>query len=197
MSRQADYAVHPQFIERWSPRSFSGEPITQEELFALFEAARWAPSANNSQPWRFVYSTRDSASWASFLDLLIESNQRWASRASALIILLSKTTHLRPGNEQPTPLFSNSLDAGAAWANLALQAEHSGWRSHAIGGFDRERARQLLGVPEDYKVEIAIAIGRQADRSYLPEELQAREQPTPRHALPSLVAEGRFAFTDA
>lgn len=194
MSRQSDYSVHPQFIERWSPRSFTGEPIAQEELFALFEAARWAPSANNSQPWRFVYTTRDSSNWKAFLDLLIESNQRWATRASALIILLSKTQHLRPGNDQPTPLFSHTLDAGAAWAHLALQAEHSGWRSHAIGGFDRDRARQLLGVPDDYKVEIAIAIGRQADRHYLPVELQEREKPSPRHPVQALVAEGRFAF---
>jgi len=194
MSRQSDYSVHPQFIERWSPRSFTGEPIAQEELFALFEAARWAPSANNSQPWRFVYTTRDSSNWKAFLDLLIESNQRWATRASALIILLSKTQHLRPGNDQPTPLFSHTLDAGAAWAHLALQAEHSGWRSHAIGGFDRDRARQLLGVPDDYKVEIAIAIGRQAERHYLPVELQEREQPSPRHPVQALVAEGRFAF---
>lgn len=194
MSRQSDYSAHPQFIERWSPRSFTGEPIAQEELFAMFEAARWAPSANNSQPWRFVYTTRDSSNWKAFLDLLIESNQRWATRASALIILLSKTQHLRPGNDQPTPLFSHTLDAGAAWAHLALQAEHSGWRSHAIGGFDRDRARQLLGVPDEYKVEIAIAIGRQAERHYLPVELQEREQPSPRHPVQALVAEGRFAF---
>jgi nitroreductase len=197
MSRNPDYPIHPQFIERWSPRSFTGEPIAREELFALFEAARWAPSANNSQPWRFVYTTRDSKDWSAFLDLLIESNQRWAGRASALIVLLSKTSQQRPGNDQPTPLFSHTLDAGAAWGNLALQAEHSGWRSHAIGGFDRERARQLLGVPDGYKVEIAIAIGRQADRSYLPESLQEREHPNQRQPLSALVAEGRFAFDEA
>lgn len=193
-TRQSTHAIHPLFINRWSPRAFTGEPIDQGTLDSLFEAARWAPSANNSQPWRFIYARNDSAHWGSLLELLNDNNRRWATKASALIVLLSKTSHWRPGASEATHLRSHSLDAGAAWASLALQAEHAGWRSHAIGGFDRDKAREVLGVPEGYQVEIAIAIGKQAAAESLSIELQAREQPTPRHPLKNFVAEGRFAF---
>lgn len=195
--RYSDHAIHPLFLKRWSPRAFTGEAIDQATLDSLFEAARWAPSANNSQPWRFIYAHNGSAHWQALLELLNENNRRWAAQASVLILLLSKTSHLRPGASAATPLRNHSLDAGAAWAHLALQAEHAGWCSHAIGGFDRDKARALLGVPADYQVEIAIAIGKQAERDRLPIELQAREQPTPRDPLSGLVAEGRFSFESA
>lgn len=192
--RTSIHAIHPLFINRWSPRAFTGEPIDQATLDSLFEAARWAPSANNSQPWRFIYARNDSAHWPLLLGLLNENNRLWASKASTLIVLVSKTTHVRQGSSEATHLRNHSLDAGAARASLALQAEHAGWHSHAIGGFNRDKARDVLGVPEGYQVEIAIAVGRQAARETLPVELQAREQPTPRNPLQSLIAEGRFTF---
>ncbi|WJN58412.1 nitroreductase family protein [Pseudomonas sp. SO81] len=195
--RQTEYAIHPQFLERWSPRAFTGEAIAEQELFALFEAARWAPSANNAQPWRFVYARNGSPNWARLFDLLGENNRRWAAKAAALVVLISRTHHRRPGASEDSPLLSHSLDSGAAWASLALQAQHSGWSSHAIGGFDRERARSELGVPDGYQVELAIAIGRRGDAAELPEDLRAREQPTQRQPLASLVAEGRFSFASA
>ncbi len=194
--RQSTHAIHPLFINRWSPRAFTGEAIDQATLHSLFEAARWAPSANNSQPWRFVYAHNGSQHWPELLQLLNEKNRAWAAKASALIVLLSKTTHVRAGSDAATPLRNHSLDAGAAWAHLALQAEHAGWHTHAIGGFDRDQARVLLGVPQGYNVEIAIAIGKQASRDSLSAELQAREQPTQRNPLDSLIAEGRFSFAE-
>ena len=195
-SRIADYEVAPLFTRRWSPRAFTGEAIDDATLHALFEAARWAPSANNSQPWRFIYSKRESDSWPVLLGLLNENNRIWAANASALLVLLSKTTQVRPAATEATPLYSHSLDAGAAWASLAFQAEHSGWRAHAIGGFDRVRAKTALNVPDGYRIEVAVAIGRQADRAVLPADLQQREQPNQRRPVAQFVAEGRFAFQD-
>ena len=113
-----------------------------------------------------------------------------------LIVLLSKTTHVRPDASEATPLYSHSLDAGAAWASLAFQAEHSGWRTHAIGGFDRVQAKAVLNVPDGYRVEVVVAIGKQADRAELSAELQEREQPNQRKPIAQFVAEGRFGFED-
>jgi nitroreductase len=195
-TRKSEFAIDPIFINRWSPRAFTGEAIDESALFTLFEAARWAPSANNSQPWRFIYALRDSAAWPVFFELLNDNNRRWAANASVLVVLVSKTTHVRSGDTEPSHLRNHSFDSGAAWANLALQALHSGWRTHAIGGFNRERAHEVLGVPEGYSVEVAIAIGRQAEHASLPPDLQEREHPNQRKPIGKFVAEGRFAFTD-
>jgi nitroreductase len=192
--RLAEFDINPVFLERWSPRSFTGESIDEANLFRLFEAARWAPSANNAQPWRFIYALNNSEAWSTFFSLLNEGNQKWASKSSALIILLSKKTHIRKGNSEPTPLRSHSLDAGAAWAHLALQAQLQGLSTHAIGGFDRERAQQLLNVPSEYQVEIMIAVGRRGEKSELPLELQEREIPSARKSVQSFVAHGKFSF---
>ncbi|SDB91123.1 nitroreductase family protein [Paraburkholderia lycopersici] len=194
--RKAEYDIAPIFTNRWSPRAFTGAAVDDETLYALFEAARWAPSANNAQPWRFIYARKDSASWPAVFGLLNENNQRWAANASVLIVLLSARTHVRPGSSEPSPLVSHSLDAGAAWASLAFQAYYAGLSAHAIGGFDRAKARIVLNVPEGYQVEVAIAVGKRADSSVLPRDLQEREWPTQRRPVNAFVAEGRFAFED-
>jgi nitroreductase len=190
--RQPDYPIDPLFTRRWSPRAFTGEPIAEPTLLGIIEAARWAPSSFNSQPWRFLYARRDTPAWAPFFDCLGESNRIWAQRASALVLLISRTRWVPPGQTEMQPLRSHSLDAGSAWTSLALQATLSGWHAHGMGGFDRELARASLGVPEDYAVELMIAIGRQGDKSILTEALQAREAPNQRLPLTELVAEGRF-----
>jgi hypothetical protein len=118
------------------------------------------------------------------------------NKAAVLVALVSKTTHVRNGDTQPTPLRNHSLDAGAAWASLAFQATHIGWRTRAIGGFNRELAPSVLGVPDGYRVEILIAIGKQGEKSTLPEDFQEREQPTPRHKVQQFVSEGTFNFFD-
>ena len=191
-SRIADHPIDPMFLQRWSPRAFTGEAISSEELMTLFEAARWAPSAGNSQPWRFVYARRETAAWERFLDLLEESNRVWAHRAAALVIVLSKKSVLRSGRAEPKPLYSHSFDTGSAWAMLALQALRSGWHTHPMLGFDIPRAQRELRVPEDHHVEAAIAIGRRGDRSVLSAAQQEREIPSGREPLANLVIENGF-----
>jgi nitroreductase len=194
-SRTADYPIDALFLERWSPRAFTGAAISERELLTLLEAARWAPSSYNSQPWRFLYARRDTEPWPRFLGLLNEFNQSWARNAAALIILASKTMILPRGADKEVPSYTHSLDAGAAWANLALQATRSGWAAHGMAGFDVSRTAAELGVPPDYRVEVAIAIGRPGDKSLLPESLRAREEPSGRLPLAQLVCEGRFDAT--
>jgi nitroreductase len=191
--RHADYPIDPLFLERWSPRAFGDETITESELLALFEAARWAPSAYNAQPWRFLFARRDTAHWDKFLGLLVPFNQTWANRAAALIVLVSDPVFVPPGADKPVNLRSHSLDAGAAWASLALQATRAGWRAHGMGGFDAERAAIELNVPTGHTVELAIAIGRPGERSSLPEAIQAREFPSGRKPVAEFAFEGGFA----
>src|SRR5262245_38006290 len=191
-SRTAGHAIDPLFLERWSPRAFTSEPISETELMTLFEAARWAPSSYNAQPWRFVWARRGSEHWPRFLGLLSEYNQSWARNAAALVVLVSKTTMLPRGADKEVPSPTHSLDAGAAWQNLALQATRSGWAAHGMAGFDMPRAAVELGVPPGYRVEAAIAIGRRGDKAVLPESLRAREAPSDRLPLAQIVSEGRF-----
>lgn len=190
-SRETDYEIHPLFIQRWSPRAFTGEEIPDAVLFSALEAARWAPSGSNAQPWRFIFSKRGSVSWPVFLDLLNPGNRLWAERASALILFVSKKTVSRNGEVAQSK--SHSFDTGAAWQNFALQALLLGWHTHGMGGFDREKARTDLKVPDDFAIEAVIAIGRQGDKSALPAELQEREFPNSRQPLKDLALEDGFS----
>jgi len=190
--RTADHDIEPIFLHRWSPRAFTGEPIPDDVLMSLFEAARWAPSAFNLQPWRFVYARRGSPDWDRLLSVLIEYNRAWAPGASALIYIISDRFRRKQG-APPEPLYTHSFDAGAAWAYLALQARHLGWAAHGMSGFDQAGAYAALGVPEaDYRIEAAIAVGRPADKEVLPEPYRSREVPSDRMAASSFVFEGRF-----
>ncbi|UZF91839.1 nitroreductase family protein [Bosea sp. NBC_00550] len=191
-SRTADHDIDPLFLERWSPRAFTNEIISEAELKALFEAARWAPSSYNSQPWRFIYARRDSAHWPTLLGLLNEFNQSWAKHAAALVVIVSKEAMAVPGKSEEVPSHSHSFDAGAAWANLALQAVRLGWQAHGMVGFDLQRARSELKVPAGYRVEAAVAIGKPGDKAQLPEALQARETPSQRNPISATVFEGSF-----
>ena len=191
-TRISDYAIDPLFLNRWSPRAFTEETIPEDELMTLFEAARWAPSCFNSQPWRFLYARRGTPAWERFVGLLIEFNQSWAKNASALVFIVSNTLMTDPATGKQTPSPTHTFDAGAAWAQLGLQATRSGWRAHAMAGFDHERARAELHVPAHYRIEAAVAIGRQGDRSTLAERLQDREVPSKRETLATITLEGGF-----
>ncbi|MDR3214173.1 MAG: nitroreductase family protein [Azoarcus sp.] len=197
MTRIVENGVNPIFVERWSPRAYDESSITEDELKPLFEAARWAPSAYNTQPWRFIYAHRDTPQWQVFLDLLIPYNRGWAQHASALVFAVSAQKFVLPGKTEAVSTGVESYDTGAAVAFLALQASLSGLSAHIITGYDKQAARQVLALPDDFQIESAIVIGRQGDGSILPPELQARETPTPRQPLESLIAEGRFGFKDA
>jgi nitroreductase len=189
--RTADHDIDPMFLDRWSPRAFTGEAIDDETLLTIFEAARWAPSCFNAQPWRFLYARRGGEHWEHFLGLLIPYNQLWAKNASVLAIAVSSTVIERP-NVEPMASHSHSYDTGAAWMSLALQAMRLGWAAHGMIGFDIERAHVELNVPADHRVEAAVAIGRPTDASVLPENLAAREHPSSRNPLSAMLFEGGF-----
>jgi nitroreductase len=191
-SRTADYEIDPLFLERWSPRAYTGAPMPDATLKSIFEAARWAPSSYNSQPWRFIYAKRDTPAWPTLLGLLGEGNQVWAKNAAVLMILVSKKTMMVPGKDVPIESYSHSLDAGAAWASLALQAAKLGWDAHGMVGYDQTRAATELKIPADHRVEIAIAIGKRGDKATLPEPLAAREAPSPRRPQAEFTFEGEF-----
>ena len=190
--RHSDHPIDKLFLDRWSPRAFTGEEISEAELMTLFEAARWAPSSYNSQPWRFIYGRKGTPHFDKMLSFLVPFNQSWANKASALVILVSNSMMMVPGKDTPVPSHSHSMDTGAAWANLALQATISGWHTHGMVGFDRELAFAELGLVEGYRVEQAIAIGKMADKSTLPEAMAAREFPSDRMPLAKVVMEGSF-----
>ena len=175
--RRPDYPVDKLFVERWSPRAFSGERFTSEELMILFEAARWAPSSYNSQPWRLIYAERETPEWNNLFELLVDFNKQWAAKAAVLVVFLSRKNFEWNGEPAPT----HSFDVGAAWENLALQASLRGWVAHGMQGFDYKKAREAMaalgkpGVPED-----------------LPESMQEREFPSGRKPVQEFAMRGRF-----
>ena len=186
--RQADHPIEDRFLHRWSPRALSGEALPEGALESLFEAARWAPSSYNGQPWRFLYATRDSPHWDGFLDLLVEFNRGWARHAGALIVVVSRTTFER--NDKPAR--THAFDTGAAWMALALQASARGLVAHAMQGFDYERAAELLELPDAYEVECMVAVGRPGQVEDLPEDLRERETPSGRKPVGDIAFEGRL-----
>jgi nitroreductase len=191
--RQPDHAIDPLFLERWSPRAFDGSDVPDEDLAAMFEAARWAPSAFNSQPWRFCYAKRDDADWERFLSLLIPWNQSWAKSASVLVYILSDSLpFIDKETGGPATSHTHSFDAGAAWVSLALQATRMGYLAHGMSGIQYELARAELGLPERYRLEAACAIGRLGDPAQLDEKMRSREHPSGRKPQADFAFRGNF-----
>ena len=191
--RSADFPVDPSFLERWSPRAFDGSEIPDRDLMTMFEAARWAPSAFNSQPWRFLYARKGGGDWDRFLSLLIPWNRSWAHSASVLIYILSDTmpfTDRKSG--EPAPSTTHSFDAGAAWACLALQASRMGYHAHGMSGIQYELARAELAIPERYALNAACVVGRIGDPAMLDEKLRAREFPSGRDPVADFAFPGNF-----
>jgi nitroreductase len=170
----------------------TGEAISQEDLMALFEAARWAPSSYNNQPWRMLYAHRDGEHWPLFFDLLVEFNQSWARNAGALVLFISSTHFDFSGD----PSVTHSFDTGAAWENFALQGWLKGLVVHGMQGFDYERARAALNIPEGFQVEAMAAIGKPADPATLSDDLRAKEAPSDRRKLEQTICEGPFCFQE-
>lgn len=193
--RNSEHPADRMFVDRWSPRGFARDQIPEGVLNTFFEAARWAPSAFNSQPWRFVFALRDQSEFETFLTPLIEFNQCWARYAAALIYLLSKKDSIPPGKTEAQLSRTHSFDSGAAWANFANQATAAGWAAHGMSGFDVEKARTMLRVPRGFAIEIAIAVGRKGDGMHLPPGLLQRERPSGRSPVADFVARGLFSET--
>lgn len=177
------------FVDRWSPRAFIDEPLADWQVQTLFEAARWAPSCFNEQPWLFIYAV-SAVDRQRFLPILVEGNQVWAKRAPLLLFVLARRTFAHNGKENRHAAF----DAGAAWMSLALQARRLGLYAHAMAGFSRSRAYEILAVPEDeYDILAAIAVGHRGDPGQLPEAVAAREEPSERKAPAEVAREGTFS----
>ena len=188
--RQAEHPIESIFVRRWSPRAMSGEPISEAEMMSLFEAARWAPSTYNEQEWRFLYARRDTAQWPIIFDLLVEGNRPWCGKAALLSVILAHKVFNRNGKPNPVHLF----DAGLAFENLALQGTAMGLVVHGMQGFDYEKARTTLAVPEGYAVVAMFAAGRPGDPDQLAADYRKMEVPSPRKQVREIICEGRFAF---
>ncbi|WP_051382187.1 nitroreductase family protein [Sediminibacillus terrae] len=184
--RKAGYDIDPLFLNRWSPRSFLDKEVPEDVLFSIFEAARWAPSSMNIQPWRFILA-RTNEDLEKFRSFILPGNRTWADKAPVLTLIISKKTDEKVGQNAP-----HAFDTGAAWAFLALQASLKGLATHPMGGFDKEKAREVLNIPEDYAIQAVVAIGYQGEKSGLPENLKEREQPSPRRPLHETIHEGSF-----
>jgi nitroreductase len=187
-SRGAAYKIDPLFLNRWSPRSMSGEELADEELMSLFEAAGWAPSSFNNQLWRFIYAKRNTEHWTRFLDLLYKNNRVWAKDAAALVVVISRKTFEYDGR----PSITYQFGAGAAWENLALEASIRGIVTHGMEGFDYEKARGDLAILDTYDVMAMIAIGKRAPRENLAPMLREKEFPNSRKPLSEIVMVGSF-----
>ena len=185
--RKRENDVDELFISRWSPRAMSGEEIDEARLLSLFEAARWAPSANNNQPWRFIYARRNTPHWDTIFNLMNEGNQVWAKNAAVLIVVISKTT-FDSGKSART----HTYDTGAAWVSLALQGSLKGLVVHGMQGFDYDKAKEVLRISDEYQVEAMIAVGKKGKKEDLPGYLQEREFPSSRKSIAEIAMEGIF-----
>ena len=185
-NRKTEYDIDDVFLKRFSPRAMSGEAVSKTELMTLFEAARWAPSSSNVQPWRFLYAYKGTPDFDLFFSFLKEKNQVWCHNAGALILLLAKKVR-----DDGTPHPTHSFDAGSAWENFALQGADMGLVVHPMAGYNAEPLRKELQIPDNYSTELMIAVGRPGAVEELPENLREREKPNDRKALEEIVFEGK------
>jgi len=185
-----DYPIEEILRRRWSPRAFSDRPVEHEKLLSLFEAARWAPSSFNEQPWSFILTTRnDPEAYASLLSCLMEKNQQWAKLAPVLMVSIAKLNFDKTGK----PNHHAFHDVGLAMGNLLVQATALGLVVHQMAGFWPEKVRELFGVPEGFAPVAAIAVGYQAEADLLPETFRDQELgPRSRKPIDSFAFAGRW-----
>jgi nitroreductase len=169
----------------------SGEPISDAEVMSLFEAARWAPSTYNEQEWRFLYARRETPQWPVFFDLLAEGNQVWCRHAALLSVIVAHKVFQRNAKPNPVHIF----DAGLAFENLALQGTAMGLAVHGMQGFDFEKARTALEIPQNFSVAAMFAVGRHGDPKQLPADYRKMEVPSGRKHVRQIICEGKFSFS--
>lgn len=184
----AHCSIDPLLANRWSPRAFADRPVEPAKLLQLFEAARWAASCFNDQPWNYMVATRDdAASFEKILACLAGANHAWAKSAPVLAISVARTKFKHDGSLNRHA----QHDVGAASASLALQAESLGLAVHQMGGFDANRARETFHIPADHEPMAAIAIGYPGDPASLPEKYRDRElAPRSRRPISDFVFSG-------
>ncbi|MDD5041944.1 MAG: nitroreductase family protein [Candidatus Peribacteraceae bacterium] len=168
----ADFPILAALTDRWSPLAFSGRPVEEEKIATLFEAARWAPSSYNEQPWRYVYATKSDAEARARLESLLLPGNAWAGNAFVLVVSFAKKTFTYNGKENRHALH----DTGAASAYLAAQCPSLGLVAHQMAGFNVEEANALLGVSADFVAGSMIAVGYPGDPKQLDPNLQEREK---------------------
>ena len=167
-----DFPVHDFVSERWSPRAFSDKPVAARYSASLFEAARWAPSSSNEQPWAYIVATRDDTeNFAKLVEVLVPANSIWAKHAPVLALAVAHLTFTKHG----TPNRNAQYDVGAASAWLTMEATSRGLLVHQMAGYDAEKARQVFAIPEGWEPIAAMAIGYPGDATTLPENLRERE----------------------
>lgn len=182
MERDFRYDVMPEIKERWSPRAFAKDKISRADLYQVLEAARYAPSCFNEQPWRFLIAdTEDTL--AKMRSILYESNQIWANNAPVLLLICAEKTFVKNGKDNYWHMF----DAGASWGFLSLEAHRIGLATHAMGGFSRKKARETFQIPENLEIMTVVAIGKMGDSSTLPEDLKKEEFPNIRRGIEELL----------
>ncbi|PIN76442.1 nitroreductase [Candidatus Woesearchaeota archaeon CG10_big_fil_rev_8_21_14_0_10_36_11] len=185
--RTPQYYVQEMFYTRWSPRAMTGEEVSKEELLSLFEAARWAPSAFNEQPWRFIVAhTKEERE--KFLHFLIEFNQEWCKNSAALVVIVSKKNFTHNNKENKT----HEFDTGAAWMSLSLEGARRGLVVHGMSGILYDKIKQELVIPEDYEIHAMCVIGKYADASLLSEDMAKEEIPSQRKNMNDIVQWGTF-----
>ena len=182
MSRVFNHEIMPEIKISWSPRAFSNKSIAADKLKALLEAARYAPSCNNEQPWRFLIADSDEK-LTRMRSILNTGNQEWANKAPVLILVTALKNFEKTGKENHWNMF----DAGTAWGYLSLEAERQGLITHAMGGFDREKARSEFKIPEEYEIISVIAVGYYGDKSELSDFNQSREHPQMRKEIDNIL----------
>lgn len=186
--RNPQHSIDPKYIKRWSSRAFLDKDVPMETLNRLFEAARWAPSAANKQPWQFIFA-KSKEDRDQFLSFINDGNTVWCDKAPVLVAIASRETWSEEGKDiNPTHAF----DTGAAWAYLALEATNQGLVAHAMGGFDHIQAKEVLQLPENYTVHAIVAIGYRGDKQSLTEPLQEREKPSNRKKVEEFISEGIY-----
>lgn len=190
---QTTHSIHPILAGRWSPRAFDAAGVEPEKMLHLFESARWSPSASNEQPWRFIIGFKGDSSYQKILSTLVEFNQLWAHTAVVLLLAVANTESIKnPGKENPYALY----DLGQAVAHLSFQAAAEGLFVHQMGGFDTEKAAELFGVPAEFRVFTAIAIGYQGDPEMLHPNLKPMEYAKRnRQALSEMLFSEKFGQT--
>jgi nitroreductase len=192
---QSHHPIHELISHRWSPRAFADKLIEPAVLRSLFEAARWAPSSNNEQPWAYIVATKDSPEqFARILGTLVEFNQGWAKHASVLAIAVAELAFAKNGAANRNAQY----DLGAATALLSLEATARGLFVHQMAGFDVEKARHVLSIPAGWEPLAALAIGHPGDASALPQPYKDREEaPRTRKPIAEFVMGGQWGHTAA
>jgi len=172
--------VLPIFHQRWSPRSFSDREVSHADLAKVFEAARWAASSNNEQPWRFLVGIRNSPTHNKIHSALVGFNQSWAGAAPVLILGVANTKFTTNGNPNGYAFY----DLGAASSYITLQATALGLSAHQMAGYDHDAARKTLEIPEDYVLGSVIALGYQGEPAALPNQQLLERELAPRQRKP-------------